>query len=62
MQKRERKKKNCYKFISSCFDRPSPSQPCPDYVTWMKFINHNYSLLLLLSREVQQAAVKWVCC
>ncbi len=56
------KKKNSYKFISSCYDSPLPSQPCPDYVTWMKFINHNYSLLPDLSGEVQQAEEKWMCC
>lgn len=54
-------KKSSYKSISSCYVSPLPSQPCPDYVTWMKFINHNYSLLLFLSREVQQAKEKWVC-
>lgn len=61
---KRKKKKNSYKFISSCYDSPLPSQPCPDYVTWMKFINHNYSLLLFLSREMQQAGrrKKWVCC
>lgn len=58
----QKKKIIIYKFISSCYDSPFPSQPCPDYVTWMKFINHNYSLRLFLSREVQQAEEKWVCC
>ncbi len=62
MRKKKEKTKQNKKSISSCDDSPLPSQLCPDYVTWMKFINHNYSLLVFLSGEMQQAGEKWVCC